>query len=232
MGVCPIQDSTDRRVETLATLLCALRAALRPIGFHTSPDRLPRRRAHSALSALASLTAATASETSERSLQGGNIPIDVRSIRSQFGEDLLKRAAHVVRHRLSLRSGIGHCLAPQSISQSNDPTKKISVTNSSARAIRMVCVRLLDNFYERRLADNVMPQTLHQSATQRPVTKRRFKRFVDQVTSRIRRLYQKLRGIEATLEPLADHVGHAEEELLDLEERVDRLEKKRSDSTR
>jgi predicted nucleic acid-binding Zn-ribbon protein len=59
------------------------------------------------------------------------------------------------------------------------------------------------------------------------VTERRFKRFVEQMTSRIRRLYKKLRGIETTLDPLVDHVGHAEEELHELEERVDRLEKRR-----
>jgi hypothetical protein len=41
----------------------------------------------------------------------------------------------------------------------------------------------------------------------------------------MRRLVRRLRGLEVTLEPLADHVAHDEEELHDLEERVDHLEK-------
>ena len=68
-----------------------------------------------------------------------------------------------------------------------------------------------------------MPKPTHESS---PATERRFKRFVERVTNHIRRLYKKLRGIEATLDPLVDHVGHAEAELHDLEQRVDRLEKK------
>lgn len=77
-----------------------------------------------------------------------------------------------------------------------------------------------------------MSQTTNQRSPQPPVTERRFRRFVDRFTSQIRRLYKRLRRIEVEVDPLVDHVGHAEEELHDLEERVDRLEKKRSNSTR
>jgi septal ring factor EnvC (AmiA/AmiB activator) len=101
-----------------------------------------------------------------------------------------------------------------------------------ARVPEVLWPSVLDKLHRSRLAEDVMAQPTHESSPRRPVTERRFKRFVEQVTSRIRRLYKKLRGIETTLEPLADHVGHAEEELHDLEDRVDRLEKTRKDSSR
>jgi hypothetical protein len=69
-----------------------------------------------------------------------------------------------------------------------------------------------------------MPQPTHQSSPRQPVTDRRFKRFADRVTGQLKRLYKRLRGLEATVDPLVDHVGHAEEELHELEERVERLE--------
>jgi hypothetical protein len=59
------------------------------------------------------------------------------------------------------------------------------------------------------------------------VTSRRFQGFALRTESRVRTLRSRISAVEATVDPLVDHVAHVERELLDHDQRLMRLERGR-----
>lgn len=69
---------------------------------------------------------------------------------------------------------------------------------------------------------------LNASPARHWVAYQRFRVFAKSVNNRFRALRRKVSDIAVTLDPLVDHVAHAERELQDHDERLTRLERRQA----